>query len=117
VAEEIVGKVARIQRYPVQSLGGEPLATAMIGAGGLWGDRAWGIFDPAEGKVVTAARGKKPWRDLVGWAARFRREPASAADAPPAEIALPDGGRIAGDDANADDRITNAIGAPARLVR
>ncbi len=117
MGEEIIGRVASLARYPVQSLRAEPLQAAMIGPAGLWGDRAWGIFDPAEGKVVTAARGKQPWRNLVGWAARFRREPASAEDAPPAEINLPDGSTILGDDANVDARIAAAIGAPARLVR
>lgn len=117
MAEEIIGRVASIARYPVQSLRGEPLAAAMIGDAGLWGDRAWGIFDPAEGKVVTAARGKKPWRDLVGWQARFRREPDAADDMPPAEIELPDGDKIPSDAADADERIATAIGAPARLVR
>lgn len=117
MAEDIIGRVASLARYPVQSLSAEPLQAAMVGASGLWGDRAWGIFDPAEGKVVTAARGKKPWRDLVGWAARFRREPATAEDNPPAEIRLPDGGTIMGDAADADARIAAAIGAPARLLR
>lgn len=116
MAEEIIGRVASLARYPVQSLRAEMLEAAAIGTGGLWGDRAWGIFDPSEGKVVTAARGKKPWRNLVGWQARFRREPTSAEDRPPAEITLPDGGRILGDAPDADERITAAIGAPARLL-
>lgn len=117
MAEEIIGRVASLARYPVQSLRAEPLEAAMIGANGLWGDRAWGIFDPVEGKVVTAARGKKPWRDLVGWSARLRHEPASAEAAPPAEIRLPAGGTILGDAADVDERIAAAIGAPARLLR
>jgi len=117
VAGETVGTVREILRYPVASLGGEPLESAMVGTGGLWGNRLLGVLDPAEGKVVTAARGKKPWRDLVGWRARFAREPRSAEDAPAVEIALPDGGRIMTDAADADARVSAAIGAPAKLVR
>lgn len=48
--------VAAIWRYPVKSLGGERLATAELGPGGVDGDRAWGVLDPATGLVLTARR-------------------------------------------------------------
>lgn len=117
MAEEAVGRVQTITRYPVSSLRGEPLESAMVGIQGLWGNRLLGVLDPAEGKVVTAARGKKPWRDLVTWQARFAREPRSADDAPPVEIGLPDGSRIMSDAKDADAQVSAAIGAPAQLVR
>lgn len=117
MAAKELGRVSAIARFPVGSLRGEALTEAAIGPDGLWGNRLWGILDPAEGKVVTAARGKKPWRSLVTWSARFAREPRSADDRPPAEIRLPDGAAIAGDAADADAKISSAIGAPAALVR
>ena len=49
-------RVVDIWRYPVKSLGGEPLTTADVGPDGIVGDRAWGIRDRATGLVLTARR-------------------------------------------------------------
>lgn len=49
-------RVAEIWRYPVKSTGGERLGSAEVTADGIDGDRAWGIFDPASGLVLTARR-------------------------------------------------------------
>ena len=45
-----------IWRYPVKSTGGERLDTAAVDERGIEFDRAWGIFDPATGLVLTARR-------------------------------------------------------------
>ncbi len=49
-------RVDEIWRYPVKSTGGERLATAAVDERGIEFDRAWGIFDPATGLVLTARR-------------------------------------------------------------
>ncbi len=49
---EIVG----IWRYPVKSLQGEPLDTAVVQRDGLQGDRRWGIRDARTGRILTARR-------------------------------------------------------------
>lgn len=49
-------RVAGLWRYPVKSLGGEPLAASDLGEHGLPGDRAFGIVDLETGKVLTARR-------------------------------------------------------------
>lgn len=49
-------RVAGLWRYPVKSLGGEPLEVAPVGEHGLAGDRAFGIVDVGTGNVLTARR-------------------------------------------------------------
>ena len=46
----------QIWRYPVKSLGGERLDRADVGAPGIEGDRAWGLYDPRTDLVLTARR-------------------------------------------------------------
>jgi uncharacterized protein len=49
-------RVAELWRYPVKSLQGERLESCEVDAGGLSGDRAWGIFDLETGFGLTARR-------------------------------------------------------------
>jgi len=48
--------VDEIWRYPVKSLGGERLDVAYVDQLGVAGDRAWGLYDPSTGMVLTARR-------------------------------------------------------------
>ncbi len=49
-------RVQAIWRYPVKSMGGERLTGCDADERGLEFDRAWGVFDPATGFVLTARR-------------------------------------------------------------
>lgn len=49
-------RVSEIWRYPVKSVGGERLEHAAVDERGVEFDRAWGIYDPATDKVLTARR-------------------------------------------------------------
>ena len=98
---EPIGRVAGLWRYPVQSMQGEAMREVTLWANGMPGDRAWGLLNPAEGKIAAAATGKKPWRDLIRCQARFLREPEKSQPNAPAEIHLPDGGTIATEAATA----------------
>jgi len=48
--------VREIWRYPVKSMGGESLTGCDVDERGLEFDRAWGVYDPATGMVLTARR-------------------------------------------------------------
>jgi uncharacterized protein YcbX len=113
---ELIGRVAGLWRYPVQSMQGEPLETTLLTETGIPGDRLWGVLNPAENKIAAAARGKKPWRDLIQWQARLKREPSTGEPLPPVVIRLPDGGGIDTETADRDQRISAAIGEATRLV-
>lgn len=51
-----VFRVVGLWRYPVKSLGGEPIESAEVGEHGFVGDRRFGIVDQTTGKVLTARR-------------------------------------------------------------
>ena len=46
-------RIAELWRYPVKSMGGEPLERAELGEDGIGGDRALAVFDAA-GNLLTA---------------------------------------------------------------
>lgn len=50
------GRVAEIWRYPVKSMGGEPLAKARVGELGVDGDRHFGVQDLERGSILSAKR-------------------------------------------------------------
>lgn len=110
-----VGRVAALWRYPVQSLQGETLAAVRIGPEGVPGDRAFGLLDPAEGHIATAAKGKRKWRGLVTAAARLLPEEDGAPAA--VEIRLPDRMALRSDMPDVDAALSAAFGLPLRLVR
>lgn len=49
-------RVSEIWRFPVKSLGGETVESARLDGEGIEGDRAWGLYDPAADRVLTARR-------------------------------------------------------------
>ena len=51
---KVVGRVARIARYPVKSFQGEMLDRGSFGPTGLVGDRVLGVIDQASDHVLTA---------------------------------------------------------------
>lgn len=93
-------RVAGLWRYPVKSLGGEPLTSTEIDEHGFVGDRRFGIVDEATGNVLTARReppllfASASWRD--------------------GEVAIvgPDGAAM--DD---DDALSEWLQRPVRLAR
>ena len=84
-------RVRELWRYPVKSLQGERLATAMLTADGIDGDRRWAIFDLDTGLGLTARRVPQ----LLFASATLTRDGH-------ARIALPDGSIASGDDALSD---------------
>ena len=52
-AIENVGLVVSLWRYPVKSMIGEELNAAPLTERGLLGDRALGLFDAADNKLVS----------------------------------------------------------------
>ena len=51
---EVVGRVARLARYPVKSFQGEFPDRVSLGPGGVVGDRRLGVVDVASGHVLSA---------------------------------------------------------------
>ena len=111
---EIVGHVVQLNRFPVKSMAGEPLAIAEIDWQGIEGDRQYAFY-------FRESRSRFPWltgRDvsaLVLHSARF-----TDPDAPKTarvEIAAPDGWRGHVDDPELIERLSAAAGAPVGLMQ
>lgn len=53
-----MGQVAELWRYPVSSMAGERLSQLDVEAGGVAGDRIWGLLDAATGRIASPGREK-----------------------------------------------------------
>ena len=113
---ENVGTVTALWRYPVASMCGETIGNVEIDAGGVVGDRGWGVYAAADVTAGFAARGRK-WNNLVQARARFIYPPRRGADCPPAEVRLPDGSVLEGDAAAVDAGLSALLGHDVVLRR
>lgn len=59
-----IGRVREVWRYPVSSVGGEPLASIMVSPEGITGDRLFGLFDPVTG-LAAAPEKETRWRPAL----------------------------------------------------
>lgn len=94
-----VFRVAGLWRYPVKSLGGEPLEASPVGDLGLPGDRAFGIVDVGSGKVLTARREPRLLFATASWH--------------DGEVEI----SAAGQRLDSDAALSRWLGRPVRLVR
>jgi MOSC domain-containing protein len=102
--EERVMELAGLWRYPVKSLQGEPLDSAVLEDDGLLGDRKWGIRDERTGRILTARR--RP--ELLAASARYE-------DDQPV-ITLPDGRTAVGPGRVTDRLLSGWLASAVSLV-
>jgi len=102
------GVVTELYRYPVKSMGGEPLRTARIDGARLRGDRAYALR--TEGKLGSGKNSHRFRRvgGLLDVRARY--------DGDVPVMTFPDGRTLRGDDPGVDAALTGALDAPVRLV-
>jgi uncharacterized protein YcbX len=96
MANEIVGSVAELWRFPVKSMKGEQVEDVQITATGFLGDRGYALIESATGKVVSA-KSVKLFPDLLGCRAAFVESPQLGRQLPPVRIDLPDGSSVTSD--------------------
>src|ERR1700716_286826 len=89
-AEEAVGAVVSLWRYPVKSMMGEELNSAEVSERGLLGDRAYALVDGSDGKVASAKNPQK-WPQMFQYRAAFVDPPRRGAEMPPVRVTLPEG--------------------------
>jgi len=118
-----VGTIAALWRYPVKSMGGEALDTAVLTARGVSGDRVYALLDHVTGKVASAKHSRLWGQLLACHAAVAASSPSSAdgsaASVPTVLVTLPDGrvvlaGSEAGSEA-ADDALSALVGRAVAL--
>ncbi|GIL02645.1 MAG: molybdenum cofactor sulfurase [Alphaproteobacteria bacterium] len=104
----VAASVAGLWRYPASSLAGEAMAAIAIGAGGVAGDRGYGIIDAA-GDIARPTAPDGRWRKTALIAARLSPGGALA-------IAVPGGDWLPAPGAAADAAVSAFLGFAARLV-
>jgi uncharacterized protein YcbX len=102
---KVIGRVKELWRYPVKSMGGERLDTAMLTPEGIPGDRGWALRDEESGEV----RGAKKLPALMACSATYVEEPIGEA-IPPAQMRLPDGSSVLTTDPVANDLLSRLLG-------
>jgi uncharacterized protein YcbX len=107
-AEEIVGSVVSLWRYPVKSMLGEELNAAEVGDRGLLGDRAYALVDRVDGRVASAKNPRK-WPRLFEFRAAFVDPVRPGAPLSAVRITLPDGTVVASEDGDVDALLSRVL--------
>jgi hypothetical protein len=102
-----VGRVGALWRYPVKSMLGEPVGPVDIDAGGLDGDRRFGVVDSRTARVASAKRPRR-WRRLL----QIRSEVAGPGVV---RIRFPDGLCVLSTDDGTDKLLSEFLGEEVRL--
>ena len=102
----VIGEVSELWRYPVSSTGGERLGEASVAAGGVDGDRLWGIVDLRDG-TVAGPETRRHWRPVPNLASRL------GPDGP--QVRRGDGPWLEAGSPEADALVMDFLGFPATL--
>ena len=100
--------LASLWRYPVKSMMGEELNSAIITNNGVLGDRSYALLDLETDKVVSAKNPKK-WPEIFSFHARYIEAPVLEKEIPPVWITLPDGNIIRSNQPDAEQLLSIAL--------
>jgi hypothetical protein len=114
-AQQPIGSVVSLWRYPVKSMMGEELNASAVDERGLLGDRAYAVLDRSDGKVASAKNPRK-WPRMFDFCAGFGPMPPGA-PTQPVRITLPDGCVVTGEQADIDQVLSRAFGREVTLQR
>ena len=115
-AQQPIGSVVSLWRYPVKSMVGEELNAAVVDERGLLGDRAYAVLDRSDGKVASAKNLRK-WPRMFDFRAGLTGPVPLGAPTPPVQITLPDGCLVTSQQADVDQVLSRAFGREVTLQR
>ena len=107
-AQNSIGKVVSIWRYPVKSMIGEELNSSCVTERGLIGDRVYAVIDQETGKVASAKNPVK-WGKLFDFRAAFIDSLQTVENIPPVRITLPDGSQIFSNHGDIDRTLSKVL--------
>lgn len=110
-----IGTVTAIWRYPVKSMQGEALDSAVLAERGLLGDRAYAVRDQVTGHIASAKHPRR-WGALLACRAAYLAPPRPGEPPPPVQITLPDGVVCRSDQADIDAILSRLLGRAVALI-
>jgi uncharacterized protein YcbX len=113
-AQNELGSVVSLWRYPVKSMMGEELNATEVTERGLLGDRAYALVDSSDGKAASAKNPRK-WPRLFDFRATVIGPARAAAKVPPVRIALPDGTIATSDQGDLNQILSKALNRAVTL--
>jgi uncharacterized protein YcbX len=114
-ANEIVGSIDELWRFPVKSMKGERLEHADLTVRGFLGDRAYALIDADTGKVVSA-KSVRLFPNVLECRASFVEPPQSGREMPPVRVTMPDGTSVTSDSSDIDRVLSSYFGRKVRLA-
>ena len=108
--------LASLWRYPVKSMMGEELNTAVITDNGLLGDRSYALLDSETNKIVSAKNPKK-WPEIFYFYARFNQPPELNKPIPKISITLPNGKIVNSDQDDIKQLLSAALNRDVNLTK
>lgn len=111
MSDRTIGRLTGLTRFPVKSLVGEDLESAVVDRRGLVGDRLWAVRD-VDGKLGSGKSTRRFRRmpGLLDLAARY------GPDLVPV-VRLPDGREVRGDRPEVHEALSTHVGRPVTLGR
>jgi uncharacterized protein YcbX len=103
--------ITDIFRYPVKSMKGHALSSALMTKRGIPGDRAWALKDEERGGI----KGGKRFPQLLSMTPVFACEPNEQNISPNVSITLANGQVVTSSDADINAVLSEAVGSPVSL--
>ena len=92
----VSGRVEQLHRWPVKSMGGEPVGAYAVDRDGVAGDRAHVVYDRFKEAPRRLSAREAP--RLLAWSAGYGAWDGEVGEAPPPTLVAPDGRRFRWDD-------------------
>lgn len=107
------GTVTSLHRWPVKSMGGEPVSGFALDRAGVAGDRACALFDVHQGAARRLTARQAP--RLLAWGASYGDWDGEVGAAPAPTLTAPDGTRFAWDDPALPAALSDDLGRSVEL--
>src|SRR5690242_2863999 len=109
------GTVVELHRWPLKSMGGEPVDALRIDPRGAGGDRTYALFDGFKGRPRRLTAREAP--RLLAWGASYAGADVDPADPPAATLTAPDGRVWSADDADLPAVLAEDLGREVEVRR